>query len=541
MSEPRAGRPEWYERLRTDDSFPGRTFTSEKIAQIERIAFSGKAVTKARRLRIGAMAGAAVCVIGLAIWFVAIGPIAGSGGTSDRAAITSQGPGGTEPAPTPSAAPREHRIFLKGPAHALPVPNAAYSVFEATTSESYELLDAGGDYIQIKGELGSGWIPMWYSNGGEAATSTVQSVQMPYSMIVDKPGAYRLYPDEPNPSNSELWTGKVVQVVGTYGNEWLEINVVTYDSPNSANKWVRKDELIPYDAGEAREGLAYPPAKSAVTLYNMSGEAQQELPPLTPVYIKGEQGDRYWILAAGGISGYMDKADFSPDPFSVPSTERPSSSASNTKYLKGNVIVHAEPGPNGSYSPFVALTTGTYSIGETRDGYIRITDRSGQTGWIPQWYSMDEEKGPRVENVIDPYEMIVDKPVKYRMYPDEPTPSGFELWEGKVVQVVGKYGDWLEINVVTYDSPYMENKWVRKDELIPYEESKAKEGFVFASDAMLYDENGVAQQVLPVLTNVFIEGEQGDRYKIIAGGGISGYLKKMDFVANPFSIKVVDQ
>ncbi len=312
--------PEWVERLQSDCAYPGRRFTADKIAQIERTALSGQAVSTIRRLRIGVL-GATACAIGLAIWLVAGGPFTGNEGTPDVAAIASPGPGNTEPTPAPSSEPNAHRIFLKGPAHALPVPDKAsgYSVFEADASESYELLDTRGDYIQIKGELGSGWIPTWYSNGGEATTSSVQPIDDPYSMIVDMPVKYRLFPEESAPSGFELWKGKVVQVVSKYGDEWVEINVVTYDSPSGGNKWVRLDELIPYEESKAKEGFVFAPD---AMLYGEKGEELQLLPVLTNVYIEGEQGSRYKVIAGGGIRGYLEKIDFIADPFTINVTDQ---------------------------------------------------------------------------------------------------------------------------------------------------------------------------------------------------------------------------
>lgn len=339
MSELREERPEWYERLRTDDAFPGRTFTPEAMDRIERRVRAGESRWRRLRWRIGA-AGAAACAVALAAWFVLAGPLR-------------------------------------------------------------------------QGEPVDG--------GLRSATPNTPAVTEPVESV----------------------------------------------SPSSSTTW-----------------------------------------------------------GVGPI----------PDP--IPSS---GVKQSNVKYLKGDVMVHVEPGPNGAYSPFVALPTETYSIGETRDGYVQITNGAGQTGWIPEWYSTDEASGHRIVNFADPYVMIVDKPVKYRLYPGEQTPSGFELWAGKVVQVVGRYEDWLEINVVTYDSPYMENKWVRQDELIPYEDNMANEGYVGLQEAPLYDENGKVTQKITPITNVYIEGEQGDRYRIIAAGGISGYIDKKDFVPNPFSFRVIDQ
>lgn len=537
MSELNEERPEWYERLRTDDAFPGRTFAPEAMDRIERRARAGEYRWRRFRWRIGA-ACAAACVIALAAWFVAAGPLRQGDASVLRIATPNSpavtGPG--EPAPTASSTVESHLAFqVKGIVEALAEPRtAAASVFVAKPGEYYWIADTSGqDYAQIvAGNGAEGWVPVWYLTDDPGRAGSIERLAEPYVMLVDKPITYRLYPDEPVPGGLELSSGKVVQVVGTYGDDWLEIEALAYDnSPHLENKWIRGEEVVAYDESRAREGYA----SSGAKLYDIDGKVKQALPEGTTFFIKGDIGGRYWILMQGGVSGYIDKADFKPNPFAARKT------SSIVKYLKGDVMVHTGPGPNGAYSPFVALPTETYSIGETRDGYVQITDGAGQTGWIPEWYATDEESGHRVSRFDDPYVRIVDKPVKYRMYPGEQTPSGFELWAGKVVQVVGRYENWLEINVVTYDSPYAENKWVREDELIPYEDNMANEGYTGMQDVPLYDEDGKETQKITPITYVYIEGEQGDRYRIIAAGGISGYIDKEDFVPNPFSFKVVDQ
>ncbi|MBO9598568.1 MAG: hypothetical protein J7559_12230 [Cohnella sp.] len=315
MREPEEqSRPEWAERLKSDRAFPGRTFTADRIARIERIALSGESGKRVWRPRLGAM-GAAACAAALTVWFVAGGPFQTVGGNSDRSAIGSPRPGGTEPTPSSSSASKAHRIYLKGPAHALPMPrnNVAYTVFEATTSESYEVLDVRGEYIQIKGSLGSGWIPSWYSNGGESTTSTVRRVGTPYSMIVDKPVAYRIYPGQSEPSGERLEQGRVVQVIAKF-EEWVEINVIDYDFfIQSENKWIRADELIPYEDGKAKEG--YVPGGS---MYDETGASIIEDRSLASfVFITGEQGDRYEVTTKGPLQAFIDKKAFVPDPFSL--------------------------------------------------------------------------------------------------------------------------------------------------------------------------------------------------------------------------------
>ncbi|MFD0674794.1 hypothetical protein [Cohnella sp. GCM10027633] len=336
------GRPEWYERLRADEEFPGRTFTADAMDRIERRALSGEAGRSAMWLRWSGIGGGIV-VAGLAVWLTLAGPLSGNGKPEGQAAEvrgplvgdywpieSPELPIHSGPLPLPSPSPESQSssspsqevqtvYFLKGPVLALPEsqPYATFAVFEGNGTDTYTVADRAAEHAKIVDANGNaGWIPAWYLVDEGDTGERVETVAESYPMIVDKPVTYRLYPDEPTPSGFELWAGKVVNVIRTFGDDWLEIQVVTYDSPYMENKWVRKDELIPYEDGKAKEGLVYP-SRQTVTLYNVNGEAQQELPPLTTVYIEGEQGDRYRVTAGGGVGGYMNKEDFLPNPFSM--------------------------------------------------------------------------------------------------------------------------------------------------------------------------------------------------------------------------------
>lgn len=530
MNEPREGRPGWYERLRTDDAFPGPTFTADHKGKIEQRALSGEKPSRRLSLRYGMVA----CVIVLALAFVAMRQF---GAIGDKGLAPAGGD--PEPIPTASVMPIskvELVSTLKGFVNALPEP-VAYSgfVFEANRTELYNIGEIDGEYIQITGKEGTGWIPKWYVKD-ESTTALIEPILKPEYLIVDKPVTYRMYPEQPKPTGFELRPGQVVKVLNKYEG-WVDVQVMTYDSAYWDNKWVREDELHPYDDGMAKEGYL----NSEIVLYDEGRQYDQTLPEGTIVLIQGEKDGRYLILATGGVSGYIDKAKFSPNPF-LAQTKRHEEEAKPKFYLKGPARALPESQPYANHVIFEGNTTDTYTVAETAADFSKIVDKEGQSGWIPSWYLVGpDDNGVREQTLAEPYVMLVDKPVTYRLYPDEPTPTGFELWSGKVVQVVGTYGDdWLEINVVTYDSPYMENKWVRKDELIPYDAGKAKEGYIGTAGAQISGEEG-GQQELPLLTRVYIEREEGDRYWVTAGGGAAGYLNKADFAPNPFNIKVVDQ
>ncbi len=323
-------RPEWYERLREDQAFPGRRFASEQMDRIERRALGGEGRRLSMRLRWSGV-GAAACVVALAIWFGVAGPSKGNSPDGLRAAVTpepSMAPSApsttTSQEPEPRSTTEVHMAyFVKGAVQALPEPQpfSTMAVYTADTEGSYWIADSSGqDYVQIVDLSGAkGWVPLWYMTSDRDNAGSIEQVQEPYEMIVDKPVKYRSYPEEPEPSGFELWQGKVVQVVSTYGEDWVEIEVVTYDSPYAGNKWVRKDELIPYEESKAMEGFVFAPD---VTLYDEKGTALQVLPILTNLYIEGERGNRYKVIAGGGISGYLDKIDFVANPFAIRVTDQ---------------------------------------------------------------------------------------------------------------------------------------------------------------------------------------------------------------------------
>lgn len=331
MSEHNEGRPDWYERLRSDSEFPGSTFTGEKMNQIERRALSGEAARRGISMRVITPV-LIVCVVAFAIGLVVGGPQADNWKPAEVLVLETKAPypsESTEPVPTASSMPSASDVpepspsstyvaqvyRLKAPVRAQPEsqPYASRVSFEGNTTDTYYIEESAGDHVKLIDPYGNaGWVPRWYIVGESPTNDRVQEIAEPYPMIVDKPVTYRLYPDEPTPSGFELWAGKVVNVVRTYGDDWLEIEIITYDSPYLENKWLRKDELIPYEASKAREGYT----SHLAILYDENGRELQSLPLITYVYINGEQGDRYWVTAGGGISGYIDKTDFIPDPFS---------------------------------------------------------------------------------------------------------------------------------------------------------------------------------------------------------------------------------
>ncbi|XEC95793.1 hypothetical protein AB6A23_04270 [Paenibacillus tarimensis] len=187
--------------------------------------------------------------------------------------------------------------------------------FVAKPGEPYAVVESANGFLRIKSEGREGWIDEWYVTP-EPNERSVVPVD-PYVMLVGTPVAYRRHPGEKEPSGFELQAGKVVQVYKEY-QDWVCIRIITYDQPYEGDKWVRTTELVAWDPAKAKEGKVRPGA----VVRRESGE-EEALPIANPVYIQEEMNDdRYRIGSAGGLTGFIDKKDFIPNPFLPPASER---------------------------------------------------------------------------------------------------------------------------------------------------------------------------------------------------------------------------
>ncbi|MBD2862962.1 hypothetical protein [Paenibacillus oceani] len=295
MNEPK---PEWYEQMR-NDPFDRRTFTLQNINRIEKMAADGRAGSKrnGRPKPVLWLAAGVVIVLLLLIpdmrATVGLKPWSGEAGTE-----------------TNPPAERE-RYRLKGDVEVTQSPGAyehGAPVFVADADLSYEVTEIRGNFAKIASGGASGWIPEWYLNR-EPETGALLSVK-PYEMLVLNPVVFRLYPDEAKPSGFELPAGKVVQVTREYRN-WANIRLFTYDTPYTGEKWVPKSALAAFDPASAREGTL----REGAGVYTEKGGAKERPPSPGPIWIEREAGSRYVIIAPGGYTGYIEKADFVPNPF----------------------------------------------------------------------------------------------------------------------------------------------------------------------------------------------------------------------------------
>jgi hypothetical protein len=225
-------------------------------------------------------------------------------------------------------------------------------------------------------------------------------------------------------------------------------------------------------------------------------------------------------------------------------TQSPSSIPSpNTQAFKLKGEVGAVEQPSFMYGvmppKFVADPNKEYRIIGREGSFVQIVpDVSNDqqlTGWIPEWY-LSSDGSTKIEKV-EPYELIVAKTVSFSLHPEEQVPSGFPLDSGKVVQVTGRFENWLRVNIITYDSPNVGDKWVPESALEKWDPEKAMEGFLKVN-AKVYDENGTEKDAPNHLNPIRIYAKQGDKYLISSAGGYTGVIAKQDFVPNPFSLNL---
>jgi hypothetical protein len=227
----------------------------------------------------------------------------------------------------------------------------------------------------------------------------------------------------------------------------------------------------------------------------------------------------------------------------ITQTQSPSTTPSpNTQVfnLKGEVGVIEQPSfMYGSMPPkFVADPNIEYRIIGRDGSFVQIMpNATGDqqltqlTGWIPEWY-LSSDGSTKIEKV-EPYELIVAETVSFSLHPEEPVPSGFPLDVGKVVQVTGRFDKWLRVNIKTYDSPCVGDKWVLESALENWDPEKAMEGYLKVN-AKVYDETGKEMDAPNYSNPIRINAKQGDKYMISSTGGYTGVIAKQDFVPNPF-------
>ncbi len=161
------------------------------------------------------------------------------------------------------------------------------------------------------------------------------------------------------------------------------------------------------------------------------------------------------------------------------------------------------------------------------DGDFAQIRYGSQIGWIPLWYLTEEAGEVRR---IEPILMNISNPAKIYLYPNAQTPLYSDdhfLRQGKVVKVKAEYNNWCLIDFITYDCPYFDPTWVKKEHLTDYLPESSIEGYVKGGTVFINKEE-------EVLKYVIIEEEMDDSYLVYGAGGQYGYIRQSDFI--PYDI-----
>jgi len=219
-----------------------------------------------------------------------------------------------------------------------------------------------------------------------------------------------------------------------------------------------------------------------------------------------------------------------------------------TYTLRADIGAKREPAAVSYAAPaFEAKSGQTYRIAEVKNGFARVE----QSGWIPVWYFTQEIE--RVRS-IQPEVRIVSWPVCVQIIPvplsEAETvrclndPAAQKLKEGAVVRLLRSYDDkWYVVEFAGGESVLLANQWqwVPASALEPYSPERARDGRI-RPGAIVYDVEtkqprrsawrgyaSIAEE-LPGST----VGLPGRIYLVYGPGGKSGYIRKEDFLPNPF-------
>ncbi|MEK3884282.1 hypothetical protein [Paenibacillus sp. PL2-23] len=305
MSEPR---PEWYKRLK-QGPFREPSFTEEhmqKIMMRGRSGGSGRGHFGVYRWLGSAVAVVVVLAILIntqLIWRLEKEPVH---------AVVTEKPEPT-PAPTPTEGPQltSERHYVKGAAEAYEEPDyfpMNEPVFTVQPGMKLEVMEIKAGFARVERDGESGWINEWYltADSEDRSVTTIE----PYVMLIGQPISIRSHPGGNEWPPYRLEPGKVVRVMKEYEN-WVSIDIVTYDQPFGGEMWVEKAELDPWHPDLAKEGIL----RQGAMVFNEDGSTE-ELSLFNVVMVEEKLSNgQYRISAPGGLNGYMDARDFVPNPF----------------------------------------------------------------------------------------------------------------------------------------------------------------------------------------------------------------------------------
>jgi hypothetical protein len=207
-------------------------------------------------------------------------------------------------------------LILKSQPESAPAePLSTEGVLANVTSqlEPYLVKESNGKYVKISTNNQNGWLPAWYLTQEK---ESIKDVKLQKKMVGKATPLY-LYPDEEQPDSYTLTEGRIVKVKREF-QVWVEVDFTLYEAAIWGDRWVRKDSLIAFDTMLAKEGLVQPGA----TIYNEQGEARKDswngAAMVQRELIFEKIGIVYDCYGPGGMHGFIQKADFIPDPFRFP-------------------------------------------------------------------------------------------------------------------------------------------------------------------------------------------------------------------------------
>jgi SH3-like domain-containing protein len=305
-------RPDWYGRMKAGP-FRERTFTEECMKEIGRKARDG-----GRRSRSGmwmyAASGLAVASV-LALVLV-LQPV-GWFGTKPSMTMPTVTPQAT-PLPTEGPKPMVGDFYAKGETGLYTAPNPhtkEAAVFTVKTGVPLKVLDISGGYAKVNQDGNAGWMNAWYLTK-EKDEAPVDAVE-PYLMFAGSAVTMSVNPEEMEPSGPEVAPGKVVKVVKEF-QDWVGVDIVTYDQPYGGELWLRKSELMDWDPALAMEGVL----RQGAVIKDISGR-EIEVPWFNSVFVEEKMANgRYRIRSEDGVAGFVDGRDFVPNPFIAENEKR---------------------------------------------------------------------------------------------------------------------------------------------------------------------------------------------------------------------------
>lgn len=309
-------RPDWYERLKTGP-FREAAFTEERMKEIGRNARNGGGEKRYRGWLVASGVGLIAVVLAMVLvmqpvhWF-GDGPTVWAPTGTSEPTNTPQPSEAPKPTPTKEQKPLEGDYYVLGETGAYAEPNGwtmHKPEYAVKPGVPLKVMDSVNGFALVEQEGNRlGWVNDWYLNR-DKEESAVAAVT-PYLMLVMDPVAFRLSPMEGVPSGFKLGVGKVVRIYKEY-QEWVCIEISTYDQPYGGEFWLRKSELSDWDPGLAKEGIL----REGADVRDNEGDPLQ-LGSLSSVIIEEVLEDgRYRIGAAGGFVGYIQAQDFIANPF----------------------------------------------------------------------------------------------------------------------------------------------------------------------------------------------------------------------------------